>query len=285
MPTSQIQAAVDAISAKQIDNEMGTARYSLLFKPGTYGTAAAPLKFQVGYYTEVAGLGKNPTDVTINGSVDVYNRCITVDKCFALNSFWRSLSNLTVNVSGGTTDCRKTGMFWAASQASPMRRVNINGNLTLMDYCTNGPQWASGGFIADSKTDTVTNGSQQQYLVRNSSIGTWSNGVWNQVFAGVKGAPATNFSLPHTNPDGKVVPGHLHHVADQSGEPGEALPLHRRVGQLQRLRAQRRHQFVRHHLGERPDARQVAAAVQLLSWPRRPTRSRPSTASSAAART
>jgi len=111
MPTSQIQAAVDAIAVKQIDNEMGTARYSLLFKPGTYGTAAAPLKFQVGYYTEVAGLGKNPTDVTINGSVDVYNRCITVDKCFALNSFWRSLSNLTVNVSGGTTDCRKTGMF------------------------------------------------------------------------------------------------------------------------------------------------------------------------------
>ncbi len=207
MPTSQIQAAVDAISAKQIDNEMGTERYALLFKPGTYGTAGAPLKFQVGYYTEVAGLGKNPTDVTINGSVDVYNRCITVDKCFALNSFWRSLSNLTVNVSGGTTDCRKTGMFWAASQASPMRRMNINGNLTLMDYCTNGPQWASGGFIADSKTDTVTNGSQQQYLVRNSSIGTWSNGVWNQVFAGVKGAPADNFTLPHTNPDGTVRAG------------------------------------------------------------------------------
>jgi len=203
MPTSQIQAAVDAVSTKQIDNEMGTDRYALLFKPGTYGTAAAPLKFQVGYYTEVAGLGKNPTDVTINGSVDVYNRCITVDKCFALNSFWRSLSNLTVNVSGGTTDCRKTGMFWAASQASPMRRMNINGNLTLMDYCTNGPQWASGGFIADSKTDSVTNGSQQQYLVRNSSIGTWSNGVWNQVFAGVNGAPATNFAQPITQPDGK----------------------------------------------------------------------------------
>ena len=32
-----------------------------------------------------------------------------------------------------------------------MRRVNITGgNLTLMDYCTAGPQYASGGFIADS---------------------------------------------------------------------------------------------------------------------------------------
>ncbi len=208
MPTSQIQAQVDAISGRQIDNEMGTARYSLLFKPGTYGTAAAPLKFQVGYYTEVAGLGQNPTDVTINGSVDVYNRCITANNCIALNNFWRSLSNLTVNVSGGTTDCRKTGMFWAASQSSPLRRVNINGNLTLMDYCTNGPQWASGGFMADSRTGTVTNGSQQQYLVRNSSIGTWSNGVWNQVFSGVQGAPAQNFAVPHTDANtGVVTPG------------------------------------------------------------------------------
>ena len=207
MATSQIQAAVDAISTQQIDNEMGTQRYSLLFKPGIYGTPAAPLKFQVGYYTEVAGLGENPTDVTINGSVDVYNRCITVNNCIALNNFWRSLSNLTVTVAGGTTDCRRTGMFWAASQASPMRRVNINGNLTLMDYCTNGPQWASGGFMADSRTGNVVNGSQQQYLVRNSTIGSWSNGVWNQVFTGVQGAPATNFSIPQQNADGTTTPG------------------------------------------------------------------------------
>ncbi len=208
MSTSQIQAAVDAISAKQIDNEMGTARYSLLFKPGTYGTAGAPLKFQVGYYTEVAGLGRNPTDVVINGSVDVYNRCLPPPAgstlptyCVALNNFWRSLSNVTINVAGGTTDCRKTGMFWAASQASPMRRVNINGNLTLMDYCTDQPQWASGGFIADSKAGNVVNGSQQQYLVRNSTIGSWSNGVWNQVFSGTQGAPATNFAAPMLDPN------------------------------------------------------------------------------------
>ena len=69
-----------------------------------------------------------------------------------------------------------------------MRRVNITGgNLTLMDYCTAGPQYASGGFIADSQTGFVINGSQQQFLVRDSSIGGWSNGVWNQVFAGVAG--------------------------------------------------------------------------------------------------
>ncbi len=203
MPVAQIQAAVDAISAQQVDNEMGSQRYALLFRPGTYGSAANPLSIQVGYYTEIAGLGKNPTDVVINGRVDVYNRCYADERgCMALNNFWRSLSNLTVNVAGGTTDCRRTGMFWAASQAAPMRRVNINGNLTLMDYCTDQPQWASGGYIADSKAGSIVNGSQQQYLVRNSSIGSWSNGVWNQVFSGVAGAPAGNFAVPQS--DGRL---------------------------------------------------------------------------------
>jgi hypothetical protein len=72
-----------------------------------------------------------------------------------------------------------------------MRRLNIAGaNLSLMDYCTAGPQFASGGFIADSKLPFVINGSQQQWLIRNSEIGGWSNAVWNQVFAGVPGAPS-----------------------------------------------------------------------------------------------
>jgi hypothetical protein len=66
-----------------------------------------------------------------------------------------------------------------------------------MDYCTAGPQFASGGFIADSKMPATVNGSQQQWLTRNSEIGSWSNGVWNQVFAGVAGAPPeTGFPNP-----------------------------------------------------------------------------------------
>jgi len=200
MPTSQIQATVDAIATQQVDNEMGTQRYALLFKPGTYGSAANPLDFQVGYYTEVAGLGASPNDVTINGHVDVYNRCLTPTNCIALVNFWRSLSNLTINVTG-LSGCRSSGDFWAVSQAAPMRRVNITGgNLTLMDYCTAGPQYASGGFIADSQTGFIINGSQQQFLVRDSSIGGWSNGVWNQVFSGVVGAPAQSFSTTPYDP-------------------------------------------------------------------------------------
>jgi hypothetical protein len=198
MPQAAVQAAVDALYAQQVDDEMGTARHALLFKPGTYGTAADPLLVRVGYYTEVAGLGRDPGDVVINGHVDVYNRCLAADNCIALTNFWRSLSNLTINVQGAGLDgCRASGNFWAASQAAPMRRVDIAGaNLTLMDYCTAGPQFASGGFVADSRLPFTINGSQQQYLVRDSTLGGWSNAVWNQVFAGTEGAPAQSFPDP-----------------------------------------------------------------------------------------
>ena len=194
MPLSQIQATVNAVATQQVPNQFGTQRYALLFEPGTYGSAATPLNFQVGYYTSVAGLGSSPSDVVINGSVDVYNQC-TDGSCVASNNFWRSLSNLTINVTNPTFGCY-TGEFWAVSQASPIRRVLVNGAATLMDYCTS-PSFASGGFIADSQFAgaSIVNGSQQQWLVRNSNIDGWSNGVWNQVFSGVVGAPAQCFPV------------------------------------------------------------------------------------------
>ena len=194
MSRSQIQAAVDAIAAQQVANQFGTERYALLFKPGVYGSAADPLNFRAGYYTEVAGLGQSPNDVSVNGTIDSYNQCFA-DGCTALVNFWRSVSNLTINVAG-KGGCR-FGEFWATSQAAPMRRVHVNGFATLMDYCT-GPSYASGGFIADSQFSgsTVVNGSQQQYLVRNSNLDGWTNAVWNQVFAGTQGAPTQSFPNP-----------------------------------------------------------------------------------------
>jgi hypothetical protein len=128
----------------------------------------------------------------------VYNQCLGPGgtNCVALDNFWRSLSNLTINIAG-QSGCHSGTDFWAVSQAAPMRRVVITGgNLSLMDYCSAGPQFASGGFIADSSFSggTVINGSQQQFLVRNTNLDGWSNGVWNQVFAGDPGAPPQSFS-------------------------------------------------------------------------------------------
>src|SRR6476469_8916613 len=192
MSRSQIQTAVDAVASQQVSNQFGTQRFALLFKPGTYGSSTQPLNFQVGYYTSVAGLGRSPDDVVINGSVYVRNQCAGTF-CTALNNFWRSLSNLTINVTTPNFGCY-SGEFWAVSQAAPMRQVHVNGFATLMDYCTQ-PSFASGGFIADSAFDgsTVINGSQQQWMTRNSRLDGWTNGVWNQVFSGTQGAPAQCF--------------------------------------------------------------------------------------------
>ncbi|MGI3784283.1 MAG: hypothetical protein ACRYG2_26285 [Janthinobacterium lividum] len=199
MTQADVQAELDAIAKRQVGNQFGEERDAVLFAPGTYGSADKPLIFQVGYYTEVAGLGRNPGDVVINGSANVYNQCTTDDagaeSCIALDNFWRSMSNLTINPTGGE-GCRANTEFWAVSQAAPLRRVDITGQTTLMDYCTAGPQYASGGFLADARTKAVTNGSQQQWLTRNSQLGSWSNGVWNQAFSGVEGAPAQGFPDP-----------------------------------------------------------------------------------------
>jgi hypothetical protein len=194
MPQADIQAKVDSIYGQQVDNEMGTQRYALLFKPGTYGSGSNPLDIRVGYYTEVDGLGQDPSAVTINGGVTATGR----NGSGALDTFWRSVSNLTIHVVPTAADACHTGNeMWAVSQAAPMRRVDVKDYTTFMPYCEN-PNYASGGFVADSRLEGgALNGSQQQFYVRNSDLGAgWSNGVWNQVFSGDINAPAQSFPNP-----------------------------------------------------------------------------------------
>jgi hypothetical protein len=211
MPQSTIQSTLDMIATQQVPNQFGTQRYAILFAPGTYGSTADPLIFQVGYYTQVAGLGALPSDVTINGAIDVFNdQCSPTGTCDGLVNFWRSLSNLTLNVTLPATPptyvpatnenagCNNAFEYWAVSQASPMRRVIVNGNVSLQDFCNEG--FVSGGFLADDEFNggVLINAGQQQFFTRNSDIDNWTNGVWNQVFLGDNGAPATAFA-PTTN--------------------------------------------------------------------------------------
>ncbi len=197
MAESSIQSTLNTINSQQASNQFGTQRDAILFAPGTYGSAADPLTIPVGYYTSLAGLGQNPDQVTINGTIDAYNQCPggVQTNCNATDNFWRSISNLTINVTG-LTGCFNGEDVWAVSQAAPLRRVNINGNFTLMDYCDGSPDYASGGFIADSKFSggNIENGSQQQFITRNTDIDSWTNAVWNQVFCGDPGAPAQSFT-------------------------------------------------------------------------------------------
>lgn len=178
--TPNIQAKLDEVFRQQESAQFGSGRYQFLFKPGTYNG----LNAQIGFYTSISGLGLNPDDTTINGDV-------TVDAGWfggnATQNFWRSAENLALNPVNGTDR-------WAVSQAAPFRRMHVKGGLNL---APDGYGWASGGYIADSKIDgQVGNYSQQQWYTRDSSIGGWSNSVWNQVFSGTQGAPAQGFPEP-----------------------------------------------------------------------------------------
>jgi hypothetical protein len=196
MQQSAIQADVNAIYAQQVGNQFGTERYALFFEPGTYGSQSTPLDIPVGYYTEVDGLGQDPTDVLINGGVTAQGQ----NGSGALDTFWRSVSNLTIHVVPTADGCHTGAEMWAVSQAAPMRRVEVQPipnaafATTFMPYCES-PNFASGGFVADSNLEGgVLNGSQQQFYVRNSNLyNGWTNYVWNQVFSGDNGAPAQDF--------------------------------------------------------------------------------------------
>src|ERR1700758_3214067 len=102
MTQAQVQADLNAIATQQVPvaSQFDSQRYAIFFQPGTYGSAADPLVFQVGYYTEVAGVGAMPQDTTIDGAIDVFNNLCTAgtSNCNSDDNFWRSLSNLTLNV-------------------------------------------------------------------------------------------------------------------------------------------------------------------------------------------
>jgi hypothetical protein len=180
MSQSSIQGKLNSVFNGQVSNQFGGQRYALLFKPGTYNVDA-----NVGFYTQVAGLGLTPDAVVINGAVHAEADWWPDGTQNATQNFWRSAENLSVTPNGGLDR-------WAVSQAAPYRRMHVRGNLALSDG-----GWSSGGFIADSKIDgQIQSGTQQQWITRNSAMGSWNGSNWNQVFVGDTGAPGNSFPNP-----------------------------------------------------------------------------------------
>ncbi|TCO53608.1 RICIN domain-containing protein [Actinocrispum wychmicini] len=178
MSSASVQSRLDSVFGQQETNQFGTNRYALLFKPGTYNVTA-----KVGFFTQVAGLGMSPDDVTVNGGVHVDANWFPPHN--ATQNFWRSAENLSVTPAGGTDE-------WAVSQAAPYRRMHVRGNLKLDDG-----GWASGGWMSDTKVDgQVQSGSQQQWISRNTQWGSWTGSNWNMVFVGAQNAPSGNFPSP-----------------------------------------------------------------------------------------
>jgi hypothetical protein len=173
MTATTIQSRLDTVFSRQERNQFGSDRYALLFKPGKYD-----LDVQVGFYTQVIGLGQSPDDVAITGAV---RSKANWKRGNATCNFWRSAENLSVTP---TQDDNVN--IWAVSQGTALRRIHIKGDLNLSDG-----GWSSGGFIADSKIDgRIDSGSQQQWFSRNASFGHWTGGKWNMVFLGTVNPPA-----------------------------------------------------------------------------------------------
>jgi hypothetical protein len=187
MNMSDIQELIDKLYIEQHHRkgEFSKDRYALLFKPGTY-----TLDLKVGYYMHYMGLGQSPKDVIIKGTI--ISRGLNHGNV-TLN-FWRSVENLTIDTPAESVN------IWGVSQAAPLRRVFVKGDIQLHD-----DGWASGGYIADSKFEgNILAGGQQQWFSRNSEIKSWEGGQWNIMFLGVKQAPESNWptgpitSIPET---------------------------------------------------------------------------------------
>lgn len=179
MPRAAIQSRLDAVFAQQERNQFGPERYTVLFKPGRYD-----LDVNVGFYTQVLGLGRLPDDVAITGTV--HSDANWLGNGNATCNFWRSCENLSV------TPSAPAPLHWAVSQGTALRHVHIHGDLDLWDR-----GWSSGGFLADAKIDgQVNSGTQQQWFSRNDDWGRWAGHNWNMTFVGVTHPPSGGWPDP-----------------------------------------------------------------------------------------
>lgn len=176
------------------NEQFGTDRYSFYFKPGDYTTAGW---FKIGFYTQIAGLGKTPLETRIAN----LETPASLPGNNATQTFWREAENFTV-AAVETWDDPYFYLKWGVSQAAPLRRMNVE-RKTQFDWWYG---WSSGGFVADSVfSKPAGSWTQQQWYTRNSELKEGWYGVnWNGVFQGVDNAPGNTWETggnPYTSID------------------------------------------------------------------------------------
>lgn len=195
------QANIDRVLAQNGGHEpawngqWSTGRYAFMFETGYHD-----LNVEIGYYTTVHGLGRSPADTQL-GNLMVQNGEFTMEGG-ALANFWRGAENVSVTPAAGTP------MLWAVSQASPLRRIKVTGDLQLYQYncCFPGAGFASGGYMSDMDiSGSVTTGSQQQWFSRNANMADSLQGVWNMVYVGCNGAPDAHCGNENYAPANTIV--------------------------------------------------------------------------------
>ena len=172
-----IHRATEDVFKRQHKRQFGPERYAFLFLPGDYSKMKT---VNVGYYTQILGLGKTPRDVKLSN----VKTPAALDKNNATCNFWVGIENVSI----ADTDNNADPYFnfqWAVSQAAPARRLHVF-RKSVFDWYYG---WASGGFVADCVFEKPAGSySQQQYFYRNNIFGDGIYGInWNQVIVGCEG--------------------------------------------------------------------------------------------------
>ena len=159
----QIDADRLSLELRPESSQFSLKRAALLFKPGDY----SGITIENGYYMQVAGLGKLPTDVKLN-KVQVTVAALANNN--ATCNFWRAVENVEM-VATGT-------IGYGVSQAAPVRRISFTNASTIQFDVSNG--WASGGYLADSYAlGSAGSYPQQQFYYRNNNVNAVHGINWN----------------------------------------------------------------------------------------------------------
>ena len=175
---TQLDATVEEVFKKQHHQQFGTDRYAFLFLPGDYSKMKT---INVGYYTQVLGLGRSPMDVKLP---NVKTPCALPNNNATCN-FWVGIENATITEKENNED-PYFAFQWAVSQAAPARRLYVE-RKAVFDWFYG---WASGGYVGDCIFKKAAGSySQQQYYYRNRRIEGGVYGVnWNNFIQGCDGA-------------------------------------------------------------------------------------------------
>ena len=235
MSVASINAALNATPPA------GGGKREFFFLPGTYGdpsvtpataTTSDVIQAEVASGTVVAGLGKSPCDVVINGALSINNGFLAIRDS--------QMSNLTINPIQANVPAG--GMLWYTSQTATLRRVNILGDLYVSPVtqtpgaCENPcnpvtqgfqinviPGVANGFAITNSvitgrvingdglnRPGTEGNGGNSDIYFQQDDIGGYSGFGSDMVFSGTRGAASDNFGPGSISP--YAAPGDITNV-------------------------------------------------------------------------
>ena len=111
----EIARTVEDVFKRQHHQQFGKGRYAFMFKSGDYTKAGT---FNVGYYTQLLGLGKTPRDVRIAN----VKTPAALPSNNATCNFWVGIENMSIADLDNNAD-PYFNFQWAVSQAAPARRL------------------------------------------------------------------------------------------------------------------------------------------------------------------